>query len=125
MLWSRTFKTVRQQQGHAALSSPLVFGSHDELINDRLRDIHEVAKLRFPHHQTVRAIQAVAVLESKNTDFRKRTVVNVHRGLSGRQVLKRLISVSVHEIVQDRVTVAERTALAVLTRQPDSTAFDR
>ena len=49
-----SFVSVRQQQNQAAQQVPLVFAGDDELIDDDLRAVGEVAELRFPHHQRLR-----------------------------------------------------------------------
>ena len=47
------FKAVRQQQHQARAVEPLVLAACDELVDDHLRDIGEVAELRFPHHEAL------------------------------------------------------------------------
>ena len=42
---------VRQKHDEASEQIPFVFSGNDELIDDDLRTIGEVAELRFPHHQ--------------------------------------------------------------------------
>ena len=79
MLGSLAFKAVRQQQNEAAQPLPFVFSAGDKLIHDRLRNIPEVAELRFPEDETVRIIEAVAVLESEDCGFGERTVENLNR----------------------------------------------
>jgi len=39
---------VRQQQDHAGLLAPLLLAGADELVDDRLRAVREVAELRLP-----------------------------------------------------------------------------
>ena len=45
------FEAVRQQQHEAAQAAPLVLGAGDELVDDHLRRVDEVAELRFPQHE--------------------------------------------------------------------------
>ena len=42
------FVAVRQQQHESGEQVPLVFASDDELVDDDLRAVGEVAELRFP-----------------------------------------------------------------------------
>jgi hypothetical protein len=44
---------VGQQQHEAALLAPLVLGGGDELVDDDLAAVDEVAELRLPQHQRV------------------------------------------------------------------------
>ena len=46
---------VRQQQHDARVLPPLRAVGGDELVDDRLRDVHEVAELRLPQHERRRA----------------------------------------------------------------------
>ena len=46
--------------------APLLFGAGDELVDDDLRAVHEVAELRFPHHERAGIGDGVAVLESED-----------------------------------------------------------
>src|SRR5512141_2644365 len=48
MLRPLTFVPVRKQQRHAGILSPLRVVRDDELIDDRLRHIHDITELSFP-----------------------------------------------------------------------------
>ena len=77
------FEAVGQQHDDAAQAVPLLFGTADELVDDDLRDVGEVAELRLPKDQPVGEVQAVAVLEAQDPRFGKRAVVNFNRRLVG------------------------------------------
>ena len=113
MLGPLAFEAVRQQQHEAAQPPPLLFGAGDELVDDHLGGVDEVAELRLPQHQPVRAVEAVAVLEAQHAGLGQRAVVDLDRRLvrcdvscSGMYVL------AVLDVVQHRVPLAERAALA-------------
>ena len=84
MLGPHSFEAVRQQQHHAAEPAPLVFGAGDELIDDHLGRIDEVAELGLPHDQAVGAIQAIAILEAQHARLGQRAVDRFPPALGGR-----------------------------------------
>ena len=55
---------VRQQQDEAARLLPLVFAGDDELVDDDLGAVDEVAELRLPADERVAVGDRVAVLEA-------------------------------------------------------------
>ena len=75
------FVAVRQQQRQARGLTPLRLTRGDELIDDDLRAVDEVAELRFPQHQRLRHRRRVAVFETDARVFRKRPVVNLEARL--------------------------------------------
>ena len=58
-----------EEKNDSREQSPLIFSGADELIDYRLRDVDEVAELRFPQHQGFGIIAAVAVFEAEDTGF--------------------------------------------------------
>ena len=70
VLRALAFEAMGQEQHQAAQALPLVFGAGDELVDDHLGRVHEVAELGLPDHQPVRAVEAVAVLEAQHARFR-------------------------------------------------------
>ena len=56
---------VRQQQHDAGALPPLLLGAGDELVDDDLGAVGEVAELGLPEHQRIRALHRVAVLEAE------------------------------------------------------------
>ena len=62
---------MRQEQHDAAEAVPLVFGADDELIDDHLGGVDEVAELRLPEDEAVGAIEAVAVFEAQHAGSRR------------------------------------------------------
>ena len=66
MFWALPFHTVWQKQNDTAQSTPFVFRADDELIDNHLRRVAEVAKLRFPHHERVGIVKAVSILKAQH-----------------------------------------------------------
>ena len=114
MLRALAFVAVGQQQHQARQQVPLVFAGAHKLIDHRLRHVGEIAKLRFPQHQRLGIIAAVAVFESHHARFRKRRVVDVARGLARRNVAQRNIFRLILDIDQHRVPLIEGRAPRVL-----------
>jgi hypothetical protein len=79
-------QAVRQQQHQAAQAVPLVLGRRDELVDDHLCGVHEVAELRFPADQRVGRVERVAPFEADDAGFGKRAVVDFQVRLVGAQV---------------------------------------
>ena len=65
---------MRQQHRQARGLLPFVFAGGDILIDDRLRDVVEIAELRFPHHQRIPGDDRITVFKSKHACFGKGTV---------------------------------------------------
>ena len=57
---------VREQQHETAHALPLGVGGGDELVDDHLGAVREVAELRLPERQRRRVGEAVAVLEAEH-----------------------------------------------------------
>ena len=114
MLRPLPFEAVRQEHHEPREPVPLVFGADDELVNDDLGTVDEVAELRLPHDKPVRAVEAVAVLEAEHSCLRQRAVVDFDRRLIGGEVLERAVGLVAHAVVDHGMAVAERAPLAVL-----------
>src|SRR5438552_2640777 len=69
MLGPLPFVPVRQEQGESADAAPFDFAGGDELIDDDLRAVGEIAELRLPDHQPVGLRRRIAVLESEHRFF--------------------------------------------------------
>ena len=91
----------------------------DELVDDHLRAVGEVAELRFPEHQRVGLGERVAVLEAEHRLFRQHRVDDLVARLVSREVIGERVAVLGLLVDQHRVALRERAALAVLARQAD------
>ena len=127
VLGALAFVAVRQEHHQAAELLPLAFGGGDELVDDRLRAVHEVAELRFPDHQVARVGGAEAVLEPEHRQLRKHRVDDDEVGGLQAVVLgevgQRVILVAVVVIVQAGVAMAEGAALRILADEADRRAL--
>ena len=54
------FITMRQQENESVRLTPLGFRGRQELVDDDLRAVYEIAELRFPKHERVRLDEADA-----------------------------------------------------------------
>jgi len=74
MLGAHALEAMRQQEHEAGELLPFVFAAGDELIDDWLRDIPEIAELCFPQNERAGAIEAETVFESEHAGFAERAV---------------------------------------------------
>ena len=71
MLGTLAFEGVRQKQHQAAQPPPLVFGTDDELIDDHLGRVDEVAVLGLPQDERLRGNRASSRTRSPWWPFRR------------------------------------------------------
>ena len=111
---------VRQEQGQTRRLPPLRAAGDDELVDDDLRPVDEVAELRLPEDERVRRGDRVAVLEAESRVLGERRVVDLERGVRAARDAGSARTVSpVCGVVEDEVPVRERAALGVLAGEPD------
>ena len=118
---------VRQQQHDAGALAPLLLARADELVDDRLGAVDEVAELGLPEHQRVRPGHRVAVLEAQRrvlATAASRSTWNL-AACPGRRSCSGVYSSPVCRSTSDRVPLAERAAAAVLADQADRVAVDQ
>ena len=115
MIRPLTFVTVRQQQHDSRLLTPLGASRGDELIDDRLSTVGEIAELGFPQHQRIRTGNRVAVLKSHRCVLVKRRIEDVEVRLFTSEVVNRDVELTGLVIYQRRKTLGEGAAAAVLT----------
>ena len=113
-----------QEQDDPARPLPFRFSRNDELIDYRLRAIHEIAELRLPQAKQAWVIERVSVIEAQDARFRKRAVVNADARLLFRQMHERDIWCARFRVVKNRVSRAECATGAVLPRQPHRRSFE-
>ena len=80
---------VRQEQRQPRGHAPLGAARRDELVDDHLRAVREVAELRLPDHERVAPRHGVAVLEAEAGGLGERRVVHLEARLRVVQVLHR------------------------------------
>ena len=118
MLRPLALEAVGQQDDEAAQPVPLVLGAGDELVDDHLGRVDEIAELSLPEHESVRVVQTEAVLEAEHAGLRQRAVEDLDRFLVLGDVHQRPVVLVRHPVVQHGVALAEGPALAVLAAQP-------
>ena len=117
MLWAAAFVGVGEQQREATLVAPLRAAAHDELVDDHLGDVDEVAELRLPQHERVGSRCRVAVFEAEAASLCQRRIAHLEAGAGRFDVLERRVLRAIDGVVQDGVAMGERAALRVLPRQ--------
>src|SRR3954451_12150666 len=123
MLGARPLVAVREQQRQARRLPPLREARDDELVDDDLRRVDEVAELRLPEHERLGGLGRVAVLEAEARDLAERRVVQLEGRLRAGEALDRRQRLAGLGVVQDHVALRERPALGVLTGEPDRDAL--
>ena len=76
---------VREQQRQPRRLPPLREAGDDELVDDDLRAVDEVAELRLPEHERLGRRDRVAVLEPERGVLRERRVVDLERRVAPRR----------------------------------------
>src|SRR5438067_10398490 len=114
MFGSLSFVAVRKEQHDAAGALPFGFGGNNELIDDRLRTVCEIAELRLPQTQHVGIVERVSIIESEHSSFREETVINANAILLFGQVHQGNIGFARLLIVQNRMARAERAPRTIL-----------
>ena len=119
---SLAFVAVGKKQDEAGEQAPLGFAGGDELIDDGLRDVDEIAELRFPENERFGIVAAVSVFEAEHARLGKRRVVDFAARLAGCDVFQRHVFVLVFNVDQDRVALVEGTAAGVLPAEANRRA---
>src|ERR1700722_19053144 len=117
MFGALAFITVGQKKDKAGEQVPLIFSGADELIDDGLRDIGEVAKLGFPQDQSFGIVATVSVFKSHHPRFRERRVVDIARRLVGVDMTERNIFRFVLNIEQGGMALIEGCTARVLAAE--------
>src|SRR2546426_8064118 len=110
---------MRQEQREARRLPPLCEPGDDELVDDHLAAVREVAVLRLPQHQRLGRRGGIAVLESETGELGERAVVQVERRAGAGEVLNRRVALPGHRVVQLQMPLAERATHRVLAGEPD------
>ena len=73
---------MRQKKDDRGALTPFLLRAADELVDDGLGTIEEVAELGLPEHQCVRSLDRIAVLEAHRGILREQRVVDPEAGLA-------------------------------------------
>ena len=109
---------MRQQHHEAGQQPPLRLARRDELVDNDLRAIRKVTKLRLPKHQRLRIIPREPILEAQHRRLRQQRVVHLKPPLLLSQMSQRRIPHLGLRIDHHRMTLVERPTLRVLPGQP-------
>ena len=83
MLGALALVAVGKQEHESGGQTPLVFAGADELVDDDLGAVHEIAELRFPQDEAFGIVAGEAVLKAEAGRFGERGIVNFAEGLRG------------------------------------------
>ena len=119
MFWALAFVAVGQEHDDAGEQIPLGFTGADELVDDGLGDVDEIAELGFPEDERFGIVAAVSVFEAEDSGFGERGVVDFATGLTGCNVFQRHVFVFVLDVDQHRVALIEGAAAGVLSAKAD------
>src|SRR3546814_2382983 len=98
MLRSLTFIAVRQEYRQTAKTPPLRLAGGNELVEQHLRAVREVAELCFPDHQRIRIGRRIAVFKTEHARSEEHT-----------SELQSLMRISYAVICLNTLTNTERT----------------
>ena len=96
----------------------------DELVNNHLGTVGEVAELGFPDNQCIRLGGRITVFERQYRFFRQQGVVQVETWLTFVQILQRNVGSAIFLVMQRRMAVRERTTADVLTGHANRMTFE-
>jgi hypothetical protein len=122
VLRALAFVAVRQQHDEAGEQAPLGFAGGDELVDDDLRAVGEVAELRLPEDEGLGVVAGEAVLEAEAGGLGEHGVVDLEAGLPGAMVGRAGVADLGLDIDQDGVALVEGAALRVLAAEADGRA---
>ena len=105
---------VRQEQHDRAALAPLLLRAADELVDDGLGAVAEVAELGLPEDEGVGPLDGVAVLEAHRGVLGQERVVDPEAGLALTEVEQRRPLLGGVLVDEHRVPLDERAAAAVL-----------
>ena len=117
------FVPMRQKKDDRGALTPFLLRAADELVDDGLGTIEEVAELGLPEHQCVRSLDRIAVLEAHRGILRQQGVVDPEAGLALTEVEQGGPLLGGVLVDEHRVPLHEGATTAVLTGQPHGSAL--
>ena len=125
VLGALSLEAVGQQHDQATVLVPLVLCGDDELVDDDLGSVGEVAELGFPQHECLRVRDRIAVLEAEHGVLAQQRVVHPEvRPVALAQFLERGVFGTGFVIDEGRMSMAERAAARVLAGEAHRGALD-
>ncbi len=123
-----SLEAVGQEQHEAGEARPLVLRRDDELVDDDLRGVREVAELRLPHDELVGPVERVAVLEAEHAGLAERRVVDLEAADAARRCVtemrERRVGLAGLRVEENRVPVREGPAARVLSADADAVPLE-
>ena len=119
VLRALTLVAMGKEHDDAGEQPPLGFAGGDELVNDDLRAVGEVAELCLPEDEGFGVIAGEAVLKAEDARFREERVVDLEARLRVREVLEREELALGFDVDHDGVALVEGATLGVLTGEAD------
>ena len=113
---------MRQQEDDAGEQAPLGFAGGDELVDDDLCAVGEVAELGFPEDEGFGVVAGVAVLVAEDGGLGQDGVVDLPAPLIRRDVGERRPADLGLGVDEDGVALVEGATLGVLTAEADGRA---
>ena len=123
MLRTLTFIAMRQQHDETRHAQPFALARRNELVEENLRAVREIAELGFPQGQRVRVRQRVAILIAEDRFFGEQRVDHLILGLSFTDMVEGRVFLARRLVDDMAVALREGTAAAILTGQADREAF--
>src|SRR5579883_108817 len=114
---------VRQQADETRHAQPFALARRDELVEDDLGAIGEIAKLGLPDRQRVGLGERIAVFEAEHRLFREHRIDHLVARLAVANVIERNVARLGLLIAQHGVALRERAALAVLSGEANRIAL--
>src|SRR6516225_2959184 len=124
MLGALAFIAVGQQADEARHAQPFALAGGNELVEDDLGAVGEIAELRLPQGEGVRLGERIAVFEAQHRLLREHRIDDLVARLAGADGVEGRVTVLVLLVDQDRMALREGAALAVLAGQPDPRAVE-
>lgn len=90
-----TFVAVWEEEDDATLPPPLSLSCCDERIDNHLRAVGEITKLRFPAYERIWVLQAVALFESKHRHLGQVRIGNLESLLFDPEVVQWIVHCTV------------------------------
>ena len=119
MLRTLALVTVGQQHRQAAQPAPFALSGGDELIDDDLGIVGEIAELGLPDYHHPGRRTGIAIFEAQHAFLRQQRVVDAERGGRLRQMFQRSPEFAGHLIMKRGMPMEECTAPDILATESD------
>ena len=123
VLGALAFVAVGEEHDEAGEETPLGFAGGDELVDDDLGSVGEVAELGLPEDEGLGVVAGVAVLEAEDGGFGEHGVVDLEAALIVAQMGEGDVAGLGLDVDHDGVALVEGAALRVLAGEADGGAL--